>query len=37
MLATRPQVAPISKDGKNNPADMLRPTVNSVNEKYITQ
>lgn len=37
MLPIRPQVAPISKEGKNNPADMLRPTVNSVNMKIMTQ
>jgi len=33
MLAMRPQAAPINNEGKNNPADMLRPTVNSVNIK----
>lgn len=33
MLAIRPQAAPINKEGKNNPADTLRPTVNSVNMK----
>lgn len=33
MLAIRPQAAPINNDGKNNPADMLRPIVNSVKIK----
>jgi len=37
MLTTRPQVAPISNDGKNSPADTLRPTVNSVTTKVMTQ
>lgn len=33
MLTIRPHAAPINNEGKNNPADMFRPTVNSVNMK----
>lgn len=37
MLAIRPQAAPINNEGKNSPADILRPTVNSVSTKKTTQ
>lgn len=37
MPAIRPQAAPINNEGKNNPADMFKPTVQTVNKKYITE